>query len=218
MPRQSSQNSSTGRKTGTRPGGKKNKRTKLLPDRVERFEIRISGAGGQGIISTGMLLGEAIALGDGRNVSQSQAYGPEARGGATRSDLIISDGDIFFPECHEPDLLVAFTTEAYEKHAPLVKTDGLIIADESAVDIVMGNARTVKAPFIKLAEKEFGHPIVANIIALGFLATYTGIVSEKSIREAVEDRFAGTKYFDMNLKALEEGFKLGREYAKKYPL
>lgn len=196
----------------------RNKRRKLMPDRVDRFEIRITGAGGQGIISTGMLLGEAIALGDGKNVSQSQAYGPEARGGATRADLVVSDGEIFFPECHKPDLLLAFTNEAYEKHAPLVKPSGLIIADESAVDIAMGSAKTIKVPFIKIAEEKFGHPIVANIIALGFLATYTGIVSPDAIRDAVEDRFGGTRYLEMNLKALEEGFKLGKEYAKKYPL
>ncbi len=214
MPAGKTRTQNKSRKTRSRKNGRK----KLMPDKVDRFEIRITGAGGQGIISTGMLLGEAIALGDGKNVSQSQAYGPEARGGATRADLVISDGDIFFPECHAPDLLVAFTNEAYEKHAPLVKPDGLIIADESAVDVVMGSAPTVKVPFIEIAEKKFGHPIVANIIALGFIATYTGVVSPNSIRDAVEDRFAGTKYLEMNLKALEEGFKLGKEYAKKYPL
>lgn len=179
-----------------------------------RLEIRISGAGGQGIISTGMLLGEAIAIGDGKNVSQSQSYGPEARGGATRADIIVSDGDIFFPECHKIDLLVAFTSEAYERYAQLMSEDGLVIADESASEIIIGSAKTIKVPFIETARKKFKKEIVANIIALGFLSTYTKIVSKKAIKDAVEDRFEGSKHLSLNLKALEEGFRLGRDYIK----
>jgi len=164
-----------------------------------------------------MLLGEAIAIGDGKNVSQSQAYGPEARGGATRADIVLSDKEIFFPECHKLDILVAFTSEAYEKHSLKVDKDGLVIADESAVEIVMGPTKTVKVPFIKLASEKFGNSIVANIIALGFLSTYTGIVSKNSILNAVQDRFDGSPYLDLNIKALKFGFKMGKEYAEKNP-
>ncbi len=190
---------------------------KMLPDHVRRFEIRISGAGGQGIISTGMLLGEAIAIGDGRNVAQSQSYGPEARGGASRADIIVSDEEIYFPECHNIDLLVAFTKAAYDKYCNQLEEDGLIIADESAFNGAPKNGcRVVVVPFIDTARKKFGKPIVANIIALGFLSTFTGIVSKQSIRDAVEDRFKGTRYLDMNVKALELGFEMGEEYLKKY--
>ena len=192
-------------------------RKSLLPESIDRFEIRISGAGGQGIISTGMLLGEAIAIGDGKNVTQSQAYGPEARGGATRADIIISDDEIYFPECNKLDMLVAFTDVAYEKHSLSVKSNGLIIADESAVEITMGTAKTLKVPFIKSAKEKFGNPIVANIIALGFLSTYTGIVSKDSIMDAVKDKFEGSKYFDINIEALNFGFSLGKKYYKENP-
>ena len=76
---------------------------------LSRTNIRVSGSGGQGIISTGMLLGEAIAIGDGKNVTQSQSYGPEARGGSTRADIIVSDGEIYFPECNDLDILLVFS-------------------------------------------------------------------------------------------------------------
>ncbi len=187
----------------------------LFSGKKNRLEIRISGAGGQGIISTGMMLGEAIAIGDGKNVTQSQSYGPEARGGATRADIIVSDGDIFFPECHNIDLLIAFTPEAYEKYANMMDSDGLVIVDESAADITVGNARTIRVPFIKIATEKFKRPIVANLIALGFLSVYTGIVSKKAIKDAVEDKFADSRHLESNMKALEEGFKLGREYKKQ---
>ena len=187
----------------------------LLPETVDRFEIRVSGAGGQGIISTGMLLGEAIAIGDGKTVTQCQSYGPEARGSATRTDIVVSDHEIFFPECNQLDLMLAFTAEAYEKYSPIVKPDGLTIADEKATESDTGPGTTIRIPFIQIAKKEFGKEIVANIIALGFLSTYTGIVSKDSIRDAVEDKFSGTKHLESNMKALDKGFELGKEYAEK---
>lgn len=174
-------------------------------------EIRISGAGGQGIISTGQMLGEAIAIGDGLNVAQSQSYGPEARGGATRCDIIVSDGEIFFPECHELDILLAFTTEAYEKYAQNVKSSGTIYADESASQLTLGSATTVRVPFMKTAREKFGREIVANIIALGYLSTCARVVTQAGLKEIVENRYTGSKHLDLNLKALEEGFRMGRE-------
>ncbi len=194
-------------------GNKQN--SSAFPKKFDRLNIRISGSGGQGVISTGMLLGEAIAIGDGRNVSQSQSYGPEARGGATRADVIVSDGEIYFPECNKLDILVAFTYEAYEKFAVQAKPEGLVIADQNAVDVLVGSAKTVQFPFIQTAEKDFGKPIVANIIALGFLAAYTNIVSQVSLREVVTEQFEGSSHLALNLKALEEGFKQGAKCAKK---
>jgi len=182
---------------------------------ISRLNIRISGSGGQGIISTGMLLGEAIAIGDGRNVTQSQSYGPEARGGSTRADVIVSDKEIFFPECNDLDILIAFTYEAYGKFAPKAKTDATIIADEEAVDVIVGNAKTIQVPFIQHAKKKFNTPMVANIIALGFLSTYTKIVSQHSLRDVVKEQYSSTPHLELNIHALEEGFKLGSKYLKK---
>ena len=187
----------------------------LLPPKVDRFEIRIVGAGGQGIISMGMLLGEAIAIGDGRNVAQSQHYGPEARGGATLADVVISDKEIYFPECLKPDLLVALTPSSYEYYAQHVKPEGLVIADSSAAESPIGPAVTITVPFIETSMDKFNTPIPANMIVLGFLSTYTRIVSKNAIKGAVEDKFGGSKYLKTNLDALEEGFKLGLSYRKK---
>lgn len=180
--------------------------------KIQRIEVRISGSGGQGIISAGMLLGEAVAIGDGRNAVQSQSYGPEARGSATRADIIISDDEIFFPECHEIDILVALTPAAYTTHAPKVKPDGVIIADENSVETLVGEARTVRVPFVNLCREKLNTVVPVNICALGFLATYTHIVSVDSIRSAVEDKFAESRYREVNIKALELGLKLGKEY------
>ena len=182
---------------------------------LSRTNIRISGSGGQGIISTGMLLGEAIAIGDNKNVTQSQSYGPEARGGSTRADVIVSDGEIFFPECNDLDILLAFTYEAYGKFAPKAKADGTVIADESAVDVIVGDAKTVQVPFIKLAKEKFKTPMVANIMAMGFLSTYTKVVSQHSLRDVVSEQYASTPHLDTNINALEEGFKLGTKYLKE---
>lgn len=196
------------------PSAKKKKR-KSRDVTIRRINIRISGAGGQGIISTGMLLGEAIAIGDGRNVTQSQSYGPEARGGATRADVIVSDDDIFFPECNDLDILLAFTEEAYGKFAPKAKPGAVIIADESAVDVIVGSARTVQVPFLTLAEKKFNTPMVANIIAMGFLSAYTNVVTIDSLRAIVSEQYATTPYLTKNMTALEQGFQLGTEYLDK---
>ena len=189
--------------------------SKNTPEKIiNRINIRVSGSGGQGIISTGMLLGEAIAIGDGKNVTQSQSYGPEARGGSTRADIIVSDGEIYFPECNDLDILLVFTYEAYGKFAATTKPDGTVIADESAVDVIVGNAKTVQVPFIQLAEKQFKTPLVANIMAMGFLSTYTKVVTQNSLREVVEEQYSSTPHLEMNINALEEGFKLGSEFFK----
>lgn len=183
--------------------------------KINRINIRISGAGGQGIISTGMLLGEAIAIGDGRNVSQSQSYGPEARGGATRADVIVSDDEIFFPECNDLDILLAFTDEAYGKFAPKAKPDAVILADESAVDVIVGSARTVRVPFLALAEKKYNTPMVANIIAMGFLSAYTNVVTIDSLRAIVSEQYADSAFLEKNMDALDHGFQLGKQYLAK---
>lgn len=192
--------------------GKKEKRSSEKAPKKGRIDVRISGSGGQGIVSAGMLLGEAVSIGDGRNAAQSQSYGPEARGGATRSDVIISDDEIFFPECHEIDILVALTPTAYITHAPKVRPDGIIIVDESSAETIIGQARIIKVPFINLCREKLNTVLPANILSLGFLASYTNIVSIQSIRAAVEDKFSDSKYREVNMKALELGIELGKEY------
>ena len=181
---------------------------------TESFEMRLSGSGGQGLISAGVLLAEAIGLGDGKNVVQAQSYGPEARGGATRCDVIVSDSEIYFPECTSYDILLCLTQEAYDKYSGNLKPDGILIIDEDDVESLT-RANAIKVPFIRTAAEQFGASIVANVISLGFISEYTGIVSNSSLKNAVAERFSGTRHLDLNLKAVELGFKLGKKMKKK---
>ncbi len=191
---------------------KKNGKNSSREKRIERINIRIAGSGGQGVISTGMILGRAIAIGDGKNVSQSQAYGAEARGGFANSDIIVSDGEIYFPKCDLLDLLVAFTYSAYEQNAPKVKQEGLILADERAVDVLVGTAKTMKIPFISTSLKKFRREITANMISLGFISSYLSLVSQSSLIEAIEEEYTGSKHLDLNIKGIRTGIALGKEY------
>lgn len=177
------------------------------------IEIRLSGSGGQGLISAGVLLGEAIGIGDGKNVVQAQSYGPEARGGATRCDVLISNSEIYYPECTSYDILLCLTQMAYDKYNKYIKPNGTIIID-SEIE-ALGGKKTVSVPFIGSARDKLGAVIVANIIALGFISEYSGIVSKKSIKASVAKRFDGTKHLNLNIEAIDVGMKLAKEIKKK---
>jgi len=121
----------------------------------QRYEIRLSGAGGQGLILAGKILAEAAAIYENKNATQSQSYGPEARGGASRSEVIISDGDIDFPKASALDLLLCLTQEACDKYVGDLKTDGLLIVDSRFVkDIPEGTFRITRADISRIAEEK----------------------------------------------------------------
>jgi len=176
-----------------------------------RYEVRLSGEGGQGLVLAGKILAEAAAIYDDLNATQSQSYGPEARGGASRSEVIISDEDIDYPKAVNIDLLLALTQESCEKYIKDVKDDGIVIVDEDAVkEVPKGNFKVLRVPFIRLAKEKVGRALVANIVALGVISDVTKIVSEKALRSAIEARVPkGTE--EMNLKA----FQVGIDYAKQ---
>ena len=135
-----------------------------------RYEIRLSGAGGQGLILIGKILAEAAAIYDDKNATQSQSYGPEARGGASRSEVIISDEDIDFPKAMNIDLLLAMTQEAVDKYIGDVKDQGVIVVDSYFVRNVPAGKYSVHSyPITEIAEEKIGRKIVANIIALGVM-------------------------------------------------
>lgn len=176
----------------------------------ERMEIRLSGSGGQGLILAGIILAEAAIL-DGKNAVQSQSYGPEARGGASRAEVIISDSYIDYPKVTKPDILLALTEEALAKYKDNVKPDGVIIIDSNIKKPELP-VKIISLPIIETAHKKAGKVIVANIVALGALATVTKIVSKDSIEKAVMDRVPeGTE--ELNRKALYAGFELGEVQA-----
>ncbi len=172
-----------------------------------RTEIRLAGEGGQGMILAGIILAEAASIYDGKNAVQTQSYGPEARGGASKSEVVLSSGEIDHPEVLVADILVALSDEAYRKFASNVKPGGLVIVDEHKV--TNPDERAVKVPITRIALETTGREITANTVALGVLVGLSGIVSREAIEKAVQARAPrGTE--EMNRKALEAGFEAAR--------
>ena len=170
----------------------------------KRMEIRLAGEGGQGMILAGIILAEAAAIYDGKQATQTQSYGPEARGGASRSEVVISDGEIDHPEVLSPDVFIALSQEAYKKFSRSVQPGGLLIVDEDRVrttDAFTG----IKIPVARIAHETTGKSITANTVALGVLVGLTGVVSRDAIEKAITARAPkGTE--EMNRKALQAGF------------
>nr|WP_245693029.1 2-oxoacid:acceptor oxidoreductase family protein [Sporomusa acidovorans] len=172
----------------------------------EQLELRLSGSGGQGLILAGVLLGEAAIMA-GKNAVHSQSYGTEARGGASRSEVIISDKDIDFPEVHNPDVLLVMTQQSCDKFAATVKAGGTILVDSTLVETVPEvNAKIYRLPITQIAIEEFKTAIVANVIAVGALAKITGIAPIAMLEKIVAARVpARTK--ETNIKALLRGYE-----------
>ncbi len=173
-----------------------------------RHEVRLSGSGGQGMLLAGIILAEAAILA-GKNAVQSQSYGPEARGGASRSEVIISNGEIDYPKVTEPEVFMALTQEAYQKYRHDLGPNALLVVDESLNlgDDLPENVKVVRVPIIASAVETLKRPIVANIIALGVLVGASSIVERKYLEQAVLRRVPrGTE--ELNQKALELGFQL----------
>jgi len=171
-------------------------------------EIRISGSGGQGIGLAGRIFSLA-AIKEDYNVCQTQSYGPEARGGSSRTDIIISRKEILFPNCRELDVLLALNQESADRFSGSVKEGGIILVDSTFIDqLPMG--RVYEYPFTATSIELFDSPLMANLMALGVLAALTRYFNLESwtsaIKETVPKRF--TK---KNLKAFEHGHREGRE-------
>ncbi len=170
-----------------------------------RYELRLSGSGGQGLILAGKILAEAAAIYDGKNATQSQSYGPEARGGSSRSEVIISDEDIDYPKATNIDLLLAFTQEACDKYYRDVKDNGIVLVDSNYVTkCPPGKFKICSLPITEIAEKETGKTLVANIVALGVIIALTNAVSKEAVESAILSRVPkGTE--ELNLKAFRAG-------------
>jgi 2-oxoglutarate ferredoxin oxidoreductase subunit gamma len=176
-----------------------------------RYDIRLSGEGGQGLVLAGRILAEAAAIYDGKNATQSQSYGPEARGGASRSEVIISDEDIDYPKATRLDLLLALTQESCSKYFKDLKDSGILLVDSGAVTRVPeGNYKVYKVPISDIARSRLGRVVVANIVALGIIAGLSKIVSVEALESAVLARVPkGTE--DLNLKAFRTGIEIAQQ-------
>lgn len=178
-----------------------------------RYEIRLSGSGGQGLITAGIILAEAAGRQPDRFVCQSQSYGPEARGGASKSEVIVSDEEIDYPKAIQPDVLLAMNQSACDAYLFDLKRGGTLIVDSTLVK-QLPTTRAVGIPFTRIARTEIGREAVANIVALGTLVTITKVVSQKALEEAVLGRVPpGTE--EMNRQALQAGIKAARKWMRE---
>ena len=180
---------------------------------MTRYEVRLSGSGGQGLIVAGIILAEAAGVYDGKYVCQTQSYGPEARGGSSKAEVVISDEEIDYPKAIKPDVLLAMNQKSCDTYIFDLKPDGILIVDSTYVKQVP-STRALAIPFTQMARDEVGKEMMANIVALGALATLTGVVSLTSLEAAVLARVpVGTE--ELNKKALEVGIEAARSLLKE---
>ncbi len=182
---------------------------------MKRTRLVFSGSGGQGVITAAIILAEAAVLHEGMNATQSQTYGAAARGGATRSDVILSDSEIHFPEVTQPNILVCLTQEAYTSFSPIIRPGGLLLTDSRFVTTFKKvDAKQIELPVYETVMAQIGKPIVFNISVLGALIGITELIDPASIMEVVKTRVP-KDFVDMNSRALDLGLAMGSRYTLK---
>lgn len=170
-----------------------------------RYGMQLAGEGGQGVVLAAVMLAEAVAMYDGKHAAQSASYGPEARGGLTKSEVVISDEEIDYPKVVEADLLLAMNQEACDKYFPVLKKDGILIVDSVNVEHVP-DARAYCIPITRIAEEATGRAVTANVVAVGVIVALSGVVSLGAVEATVAARAPkGTQ--ELNLKALHAGLQ-----------
>jgi 2-oxoglutarate ferredoxin oxidoreductase subunit gamma len=177
-------------------------------------EIRISGFGGQGVVLSGQIVGQAASIYDDGFSTLTQSYGPEARGGSCTAEVVISDEPIGYPYVQNPNVLIILSQEAYNKYKKGLSPEALMIIDP---DMVKSDPSQKPAPLAIPATRmarELGRAVVANIITLGFLAAVSDIVSLEALKNSVLTSVPkGTEEF--NTRAFETGYNFGLEYGKR---
>ncbi len=178
---------------------------KIQTEKQNRYEIRFSGSGGQGLITAAVVFAEAVGVYDGKYVCQTQSYGPEARGGKSKAEVVISDKPIDYPKALELDLLLAMNQAACDAYFFDIKANGLLVVDSSLVE-QFPTSRIISIPFTRIAKEEIGRELVANMVALGTIGFLSGQVDLANLEKALLDRVPkGTE--EMNSKALMRGIE-----------
>ena len=171
-----------------------------------KTEIRLSGSGGQGLILAGVILAESAILSK-LNAVQSQSYGPEARGGASKAEVIISDEDINFPKVIESDILVSLTQKSFDEYSDKIKQDSIIIIDESITIDNTKTTRIYKLPILKSASQIMEKGMSANIVTLGIIAQVIKDINQDALKKSIDKRVPrGTE--EINLKAFDVGYSM----------
>ena len=181
-----------------------------------RKEIRIAGFGGQGIILAGYIMGKAASIFDNKHAVLTQAYGPEARGGACSADVIVADTEVDYPKVNIPEILVIMSQEAYTTFGKKISPNGVMLIDEDLV-ILQRNAKKeykiYSIPATRFAE-ELGRKIIANIVMLGFFTAVTSTVTYEAMKKAILSSVPqGTE--DLNTNAFQKGYDYGVSLLKK---
>jgi 2-oxoglutarate ferredoxin oxidoreductase subunit gamma len=173
-------------------------------------EIRISGFGGQGVILSAIVIGKAGCIYENGYSTMTQAFGPEARGGACSAQVILSNEPILYPYVTRPDILVTMSQEAYSLFAPQLKEDGILIIEQDLVriDKLPARVRVFSLPATRLAE-ELGKRMVMNIVMVGFFGAVTNLPSPDALRQAIADSVPPA-FRELNLKAFDKGFEYGK--------
>ena len=176
-----------------------------------RFEARLSGEGGQGVVMGGAILAEAAILHEGRYAVQSPTYGSRVRGGPTKVDVIISDDEIIYPRATTIDFFLSLAQMAFDKFCNDLADDAIILVDKNLVGPVQkSNHRVYRFPFVEVAKRELGNVVLSNIIALGVIIELTGVVSREALWQAVQARIP-QKFINQNKAAMERGFQVAAE-------
>jgi 2-oxoglutarate ferredoxin oxidoreductase subunit gamma len=176
---------------------------------MERSRLVFSGSGGQGVITAAIILAKAAVIFEGKNATQSQSYGAAARGGATRSDVLISESDIFFPKVVQPNILVSLTQESYNTFSGIIRPGGLLLVDSKFVSIENKvDAKHLSLPMYDTVMEKIGKPIVFNICMLGALLGATRLVRGESILKVLETTIP-KDFMEMNKTALDLGIHMG---------
>ena len=174
-------------------------------------EIRFSGFGGQGIIRLGLISGKALSLFGKKHATMTQSFGPEARGSACSSQLVVSEDRVLYPYISIPEILVSMSQEAYDKYEPELKEDGTLIIDKDLVKTrpARGKIKTYVIPSTRFAE-ELGNRITANLVMLGFFTAITQIASPDAMKKALPGLVPG-RFLDLNIKAFDKGYDYGKK-------
>ena len=183
-----------------------------MVDETSRFEVRVAGFGGQGVITMGYVLANAASIYDNTHALMTQSYGPEARGGSCRADVIISDAPIDYPKISDLNCLVVLSEDACNKFHGDVRKGGVVVFEDSLVSIPEANRQPMSHLGISAVEeaRALDNPLSMNMVMLGATLEITGVVSFESVRETLKRRLP--KYAEINLKALDRGRELARIY------
>ncbi len=175
-------------------------------------EIRICGFGGQGVILAGFIIGKAASVFENYQAVQSQSYGPEARGGAARSEVIISDKKIGYPRPLSVDIFLAMSQEAFDSYRGDIRDDTVIVVDPDLVKKHDIGRPLYKVKALKIAE-ELGNKIVTNIVMVGAFTSISGLLKPDAVKESVIDSVP-KRFIDLNIKAYERGYEAGKDALK----